>query len=330
MDVTMGQFRLFSKLVVRPILSFAIPLPRLFGWSLNTISRIEYHAFKKECGDRATMVPEVMAGHQVYWFHPKDVTKPTKKVLLYIHGGGFTSCSYKSYAKTMSILAEYTGHSIAFVEYDLAPEAKFPFALNQIQEVYEHLLDHGYQSQDIQWGGDSAGGNLALALLVKCRDEGVRLPKSVFLESPFTDFTFSGDSYVNNYKSEVILPFWPPSRELSAYWMKKLYLGDTRSDHPLVSPLFADLSGLPPLQISYSESEQLRDDALRLYSKAKSQGVAVKLVPFANTPHANFVFAHRYKEAMEALQAHGNFVLENFRVRRSMGKRQVSVSEATL
>lgn len=307
---TSGRLKLYRvalRIYLQPLFSMAMLLPRLLGWPFKLLCLSLYLANRKSWAAKATMVKSQDSDPRCYWFHPKDIG-PQDKVVLYFHGGGFTACDVKIYASTMANLAHRAQCSVMFPEYGLSPRFKYPHALHQFLSAYQGLLEKGHAPQHIVFGGDSAGGNLALATLLTCQERGIPLPSGVFLESPITDLTFSGESIRTNWRSDCVLPMTPPFPGLHTWFLGLLYRGKEPAHSPMVSPLFGKLEGFPPLHLSYSHSEILRDDSIRLLGKAHQQGVEVTSLSFPNTPHANFMFAPTYPEAKEAFDSHVAFV----------------------
>jgi monoterpene epsilon-lactone hydrolase len=165
------------------------------------------------------------------------------------------------------------------IDYRLAPESRFPAALDDAVASYRWLLAQGFAPENIVIVGDSAGGGLAVAALVRLRDSGDPLPAGAMLISPWTDLGLDGESMDKVGRKDPML-----TRYLLAK-MARLYLGDTDTSDPLASPIYADLTGLPPLYIQVGSCERLLDDAKRLSERAKDNGVPVKLDIWDGTFH---------------------------------------------
>jgi len=230
-------------------------------------------------------VAEVVAGGVPgRWLTPPGAS--TDAVLLYLHGGGYQVGSVRSHGELAARLARATGVRALIVDYRLAPEAPFPAALDDALAAYRWLLeDQGVPAGSIVLAGDSAGGGLVAATLVAARDRGLPLPASAALLSPWADLTGSGDSMVTNAGADPIL-----SAEVLAE-MARSYAGDTDLADPLVSPLFADLAGLPPLCVDVGTAELLADDGRRLAAAAGRAGVEVVLTEAEGLPHVWHVLA---------------------------------------
>jgi len=238
----------------------------------------------------------------------QKITPPVtsnESVLLYLPGGGYVagspSTTHRDYIWR---LAEAAKSQVWAVDYSKAPEHPFPAALNDAALVYQELLQQ-HKPSAIAVAGDSAGGGLALALVLKLRDENLPLPSAVSVVSPWTDLTNSGDSIVENAETEVMVP----AHLLSA--VAKLYAGSSALDNPYVSPLFADFHNFPPTQILVSDAEILLDDSRRLFEKMTAAKVEVSLQVEPNLPHVWPVFARLLPESRNTIVQIGNFLAEH-------------------
>jgi acetyl esterase/lipase len=199
-------------------------------------------------------------GRPATWFEPSP-SPSSRRVILYLHGGGYVIGSRKSHSPFASHLAASTGARVLLLDYRLAPEHPAPAAIDDAVRAYRWLSTQGVEPADIVIGGDSAGGGLTLSTLVALRDTDDALPAAGLLLSPWLDLTLSGDSMTTRPDDEIIL-----SREILEYW-GGLYRGSLAADDPVVSPLFAELSGLPPLLVQLGTNELLLDDANRVAAK---------------------------------------------------------------
>jgi acetyl esterase/lipase len=191
--------------------------------------------------------------------------------LLYFHGGGFCIGSPLMHRSIAAHLARHSAMSVFVPAYRLAPEDPYPAALQDALTAYRALLAGGYAPERIALVGDSAGGGLALALLLALRDAGIALPASAVLLSPWVDLSLSGASIAFNAADDpVVSPVWLAS-------CARAYAGTLAPSDPRVSPLFAALHGLPPLGIYVGTREVLLDDAARLAVVARDAGVRVEL-----------------------------------------------------
>lgn len=194
-----------------------------------------------------------------------------RRHLLHVHGGGFVVGTTRGFVGYLSELALRADATITSVDYRLAPEHPYPAAIDDCLAAYRALVDE-VPAESFAVVGESAGGNAAVATMVRARDEGWTLPAAAVLLSPWVDLTFSGDSITRNQAREVMLE--PP---LFHGW-RDAYVGDRDPSDPGISPLFADLSGLPPLHVQATSAEVLEDDARRLVDRARDAGVDAELV----------------------------------------------------
>ena len=221
--------------------------------------------------------------------------RDSARVILYFHGGAYVMGGVKTHFDLAAQLSETTNSKVLLVDYRLVPEHPFPAALNDAMDCYRYLLAQKYQAKNIVLAGDSAGGNLTLACLLKIREEGLPMAGAGVCFSPWTDMTHSGESHRANQDSDTMITMAIVPQ------VAKLYAGKESLTHPLISPLFADLHGLPPLFINASSSELLRDDAVRLAAHAQQQGVTVELSIKDNMPHAYPGMCRVLPEARETI-----------------------------
>ncbi|GGX79299.1 alpha/beta hydrolase [Streptomyces anandii] len=231
----------------------------------------------------------VLGGRPALELEPAEVSGPGR--LLYLHGGGYVIGSPQTHAGMVGELARRAGLRAVSVDYRLAPEHPFPAAVDDGLAAYRDLLAAGIEPQGIVMAGDSAGGGLAIATLLAAREAGLPQPAAVAVFSPWTDLTLAGGSMRSK---EGIDPIFIGA-DLRAY--ADLYLGAADRAHPLASPLFADLAGLPPLLVQVGANEVLLDDAVRLAGRAGADDVEVTLEIGPGLPH---VFQHHYGRLDEA------------------------------
>ncbi len=196
---------------------------------------------------------------------------PGPGVILYLHGGAYALGSVNVHRELVARLASAAGIRALAINYRLAPEHPFPAALDDTLAAYQWLLDQGYAPDQIVLAGDSAGGGLALAALVALREAGQPLPAAAVCLSPWVDLALRGDSIHQNASRDPILD----PHSLAKY--AGYYAGDLDPASPFVSPLYADLQGLPPLLIHVGANEILLDDATRLAERARQAGDEVSL-----------------------------------------------------
>ncbi|OKO83391.1 alpha/beta hydrolase [Bradyrhizobium sp. AS23.2] len=227
------------------------------------------------------------------WIAP--AAAPPDKAILYLHGGGFRIGSIASHRDLIARIAQTSRCRVLAINYRLAPEHRFPAALDDTLTAYRYLLDQGLRPADIALAGDSAGGNLALAAMLALRDRGETLPAAAALMSPWTDLAAKGASYESRAKAD------PIHQRAMILALAKNYLGaDGDPRHPLASPLYAGPSGLPPLLIQVGDRETVQDDSTAFAAKAKGAGVNVELQVWSGMIHVFQMFAE-IPQACEAL-----------------------------
>ncbi len=223
--------------------------------------------------------------------------------LLYLHGGGFIACSPETHRPLVGSLARRLGARAWVPQYRLAPEHPFPAALDDALGAYRHLLDvEGVSPARLVVAGDSAGGGLTLSLMLAVRDRGWPLPAAVITYSPWTDMAATGPSLDEN-SDRCAMFAGDTIRRAAAFYVGQ---GDPRD--PLVSPLYGDFRGLPPLLVHASTDEVLRDDAVRVAERARAQGVHVELTLWKRVPHVWQFFAAVVPEARDSLESTRRFV----------------------
>lgn len=192
-------------------------------------------------------------------------------VILYCHGGGYSTGS-TVYARTLTTkLAESTGMDVFCFNYRLAPEYKFPAAAEDAMKAWNYLMYLGYGARDVIVAGDSAGGNLALSLTLKLKDEGRMLPRGLALMSPWTDLTKSGKSYQTRSSVDPVLDHEYLDR------MIENYAGGMELTNPYISPLFGKLEGLPPVYIQVGDNELLLSDSTQLHKNLVKADVSARI-----------------------------------------------------
>lgn len=211
--------------------------------------------------------------------------------LLYLHGGGYVIGSPDTHAGLVGELARRAGLRTTSLDYRLAPEHAFPAAVDDGLAAYRELLATGTDPRDLVMAGDSAGAGLSIATLLAAREAGLPQPAAVVAFSPWVDLTLSGNSMRSKQHAD---PIFTPAG-LQAY--ADFYISGGDRSQPLASPLFADLTGLPPLLVQVGANELLLDDAVRLAGRAGADDIAVTLEIEPGLPH---VFQHHYGRLDEA------------------------------
>ncbi len=233
----------------------------------------------------------ISAGINAEWITPEN--QQDEKVLLYIHGGGCISGSCLTHRMHVAKFAvECRMRSLVF-DYRVAPEHPFPAALEDCVKVYKWLLKEGYKPENIIVGGESAGANLTLTLLLALKDEEIALPKAAFSISPITDLSCSAKSFEYNAKKDVApMGSW-------GVWTDYYIAGnDTRN--PLLSPLFGNYEGIPPLYICVGTYEIHLEDCINVAKVARDHGVDVTLRKWDGMIHAFPLLTPLFPEAKQA------------------------------
>lgn len=223
-----------------------------------------------------------------------------KYVILYCHGGGYSTGSC-IYGRTLtSKLARSTSMDVLSFDYRLAPEHPYPAAVEDVRKAWNYLMLLGYGARDVIVAGDSAGGNLALVLVHQLKKEDRLLPRGLVLLSPWTDMTSSGESFQSRAETDPVLNREYIDRMIQAY------AGDNNLENPLISPLFGDFAGFPPTCIQVGEQEILLDDSVRLHEKMIHANVPAQMEVFPGMWH---VFQMSpFKTAYEAMDRCAEFI----------------------
>jgi acetyl esterase/lipase len=237
------------------------------------------------------------------WITPAQVS--TAGVILFMHGGGYVAGSPKTHRALTTWLAHRAGMRLFSLDYRLAPEHPFPAGLDDAVRAVHALVAAGTPLSQIVLSGDSAGAGLVLATMLRLRNEGAALPAAAALICPLTDCTGQSKSLVMNAESEPLLGL----RHRDA--AMKFYAGNTPLDHPYLSPLFADLRGLPPMLVEASRIEVLWDDADQFVEKAKAAGVEITFVPHDGLAHDWHVMVPFTPEARASVRRIGAFLAEH-------------------
>jgi acetyl esterase/lipase len=225
-------------------------------------------------------------------------------VILYLHGGGYCICSVNTHRDLVGRVARATGTRALLIEYRLAPEHPFPDGLDDAVAAYRWLVAKGASPSDIVIGGDSAGGGLTAATLLALRDAGDALPAGAFCVSPWLDLVAEGESMKSKAEAD------PMVTEEMLRMMADAYAGSHDLRDPLLSPVFAELAGLPPMLLQVGTAEVLMDDSTRFAERAKAAGVEVTLEIWDDMIHVWHVFAETLPEGQQAIDRIGEWVRE--------------------
>jgi acetyl esterase/lipase len=249
---------------------------------------------------KGVAVRSIQAGNvHAEWLTPFEVEP--QATILYLHGGGYCICSPDTHRGLAARLALASKSRLLLLEYRLAPEHPFPAALEDALAAYRWLLAEGASPANLIIAGDSAGGGLTLATAFSLRASGEPLPSALALISPWTDLTFSGETVSTLGKVDPVLKF--DGRPLVDY-----YTNGRLATDPLISPLFGDLQGLPPIFIQVGSDEILLSDSTRLAEKAQATGVDTQLEIWPGMWHVFQVFAPYLPEAQQAIDQMGAFI----------------------
>jgi monoterpene epsilon-lactone hydrolase len=224
------------------------------------------------------------------------------KVLLFFHGGGYCSGSIVSHRGMVTETGRAAQARTLAVGYRLAPEHPFPAAIEDARSAYRFLLDQGVAPSKIAIGGDSAGGGLTLALMTSVRDGREPLPACAWLVSPWVDLRMTGASLAEKAAIDPLISK-PYLEELAS-----AYLAGADPANPLVSPLNADLAGLPPLLVQVGSAETLLDDAVRIARRAGAADVRVNLEIWPHMIHAWHLWAAHLEAGRRAIASAGAFI----------------------
>jgi epsilon-lactone hydrolase len=230
-----------------------------------------------------------------------------ERVIYYLHGGGYTSGSINTHREMVSRLSRAAGARALLIDYRLAPEHPFPAAVEDATTAYRWLLATGVEPDRVVIAGDSAGGGLTVATLVALRDAGDPLPAAGVCLSPWVDMEGIGESMTAKAQADPMVQ----RKELLEGAQAFLAGADPRT--PLAAPLYADLTGLPPLLIHVGTAETLLDDSTRLAERAKAASVDVLLEPWDDMIHVWHFFASMLPEGQQAIDRIGEFIRQRVR-----------------
>lgn len=233
------------------------------------------------------------------WLTPHDALPG---VVIYVHGGGFVSCSAATHRPIAAALARLTRRQVFSVDYRLAPEARLPAAREDIATAYASVVRSGVRPSEIALVGDSAGGNLALGVALQLRDAGAASPACVALFSPWTDLTGRAPSVQTN--AERCAMFYPENLHDFA----AAALGGCQRDAPHASPVYADLRDLPPVLLHVGSTELLLDDARRVHEQIRRTNGESVLRIFDDVPHCWQMLFPFVPEAIASLREAASFI----------------------
>jgi acetyl esterase/lipase len=248
-----------------------------------------------------TFEADTVGGISGFWAKP---VRPRKgAAIIHVHGGWFNFGSARAYRNLVGHIASNAGADAFIPDYRLAPEHVFPAAVRDVEACYRGLVGRGINK--IAVTGDSAGGNLALVLLSIASAQaykGGRAPVGAVAISPVTDLALTGESYRTRAEAD---PYFTKSQ---AAGLVASYLGETDPKNPLASPLYGDLSGLPPIRVHVGDDEVLLDDSRRYVERAAQAGVDAELDVWMGMPHGFVTGIGQFDAARQSLDAIGAFL----------------------
>jgi acetyl esterase/lipase len=296
MSLRAEMMRMILRYLVRPNVQREASLERVRRHA-RLLGRLVPHP------PRRTVTVAVDAGGVPAARITMPASRPDRHIL-YLHGGAYIFGSPPLYRDMTWRIAEATRACVLCLDYRLAPEHPFPAALDDAVAAYRWLLASGVDPRHLGVMGDSAGGGLALATLMRLRDEGVTLPAAAVAVSPWTDLGLTGTSLRDNTLKDPLIPVAHAERGVA------LYAAGADPRNPLVSPLYGDPTGLPPTLIMAGEDEALRDDAVRMAERMRAAGCDVTLDVWPHMYHSWHMLVRAIPEASVAVARMCAFVDE--------------------
>lgn len=234
------------------------------------------------------------------WLRPKKAERG--RVLLYLHGGAYVLCSCRTHRQMVSHIARAAGIDALVPEYRLAPEHRFPAAVDDCVGVYRALLESGIKPENVVIAGDSAGGGLTVATLLSLRHAGDPMPAAAILLSPFLDATGSGESATTRADKDP----WFHASDMEV--VVEHYCGESEVRNPLVSPVFGNAAGLPPVYIQVGDHEILLSDSTRFAEMMRASGGEAELDVWPEMWHVFQLFIGKMPESRAAIRKIGEFM----------------------
>jgi acetyl esterase/lipase len=237
-----------------------------------------------------------------------SVSNPEPGVVFYVHGGGFVACSSRTHRPITAALARLTKRRVLSVDYRLAPENRYPAAMDDVMSAYDWLRQQGVDPRSIALAGDSAGGNLVLSLVIRLRHRGAQLPACAVTFSPWTDLTGGTGSGTSNDGRCAM--FRPENFGQFA----RAYLGRDADKSGDASPMFADVTGLPPVLFHVGATELLLDDSRIMHERVRAAGGETELEVFEDVPHGWQMLTPFLPEARESLEQASAFIRKKLQI----------------
>lgn len=281
--------------------------------SLGSVQRVsqpkieDIRAAMDRLGDRFSpahdiaVEPVSAGGVPAEWVRAPGVSD--ERTVLFTHGGGYCIGSPRTHRDLIGRLSRASGARFLSIDYRLAPEHPFPAAVEDAVKAYEWLIAQGVVPAQLALCGDSAGGGLALALIVALRERGRPLPATVACISPLTDLAYTGETLTMN---EALDPI--SRRDTSAALARRYLGGQDVARNPLASPLYANFKGFPPLQILVGSHEILLDNSTRVAQRARAAGVDVEIEVWEGMVHIWPYFAAILPKGQEAIERMGGYL----------------------
>jgi epsilon-lactone hydrolase len=278
----------------------------LLAPKLNGLPLEEQRQFLNKLGLKAIRPSGVTIQKMVLNSTPAEsimpVGAPGDRVVLFLHGGAYTLGSCMSYQPFAAWTAKVLQMRVIVLDYPLAPEYPFPHAMNAAVEAYQALLAQGIRPSQIALMGDSAGGGLAIATALSLREKKIGLPGAIVCLSPWVDLTHSGESIESKKVHDIVLKLEVLQTNAQRY------AGSQMLNHPLISPVYSGLTGLPPLLIQVGREEILLSDSIRLKDRAHNDKVDVQLEIWDHLWHVWHYFVPYLPESRQALEKIRDFL----------------------
>ncbi|MEI1681871.1 alpha/beta hydrolase [Acinetobacter baumannii] len=290
-------------------------MKQLLAWTIRTTLRPALSPktpvkLQRFCSDAASAIVLGPRGYQtkkqniaqVPTVHIQPKTTKSGLGILYLHGGGYVVGSSKSHMKLAAQIGQAAQAQVWLAEYRLAPEHPSPAAIEDSIAVYKALLAQGQDPKKLVIAGDSAGGGLSLSTVIALRNAGLPLPAALVLLSPWVDLSLSGNTIKTHAAQDAMLS------EDWLVWCAKNYCGPKSATDPTCSPLYADLTGLPPVLIHVGTEEVLLDDAKRLAEQAEKCGIPTTFKIYDKVGHVFQFHAGILKESDDSIKGIGQFI----------------------
>lgn len=229
------------------------------------------------------------------------------RVIVYLHGGGFVVQSIHSHRKLAGHLAKAAGCQVLLLDYRRAPEHRYPAQVDDVEQTFGWLIDQGLSASRVAFAGDSAGACLAVSATVRLRDAGTPLPTAIIGFSPWFDLECDGPTLSENRERDALVQR-PLVEEMAAAFLGQ----DVPPDDPLANPLYADLTGFPPIYLTAGSDETLLDNGERFAERARNAGVDIVFEVEPGQQHVFQFMAGRAPEADRSISAAGAWLAERF------------------